>query len=363
MRNLASSFVLVAVVGCGGTSSDTGAQDSSSSGPSSTDPTTSSSTAPTTTVSTDDTSTAGPTTTVDTSESGTGDTSSSSGETGEVVLHGACPLDNRVGGFVLLREESYTTFSGSVSDGVVPASVLENIGEDGDCVLLRRNNPFCDPTCGPGTTCDFDGNCIDYPANHDVGTVDVTGLLQAVSVMPLMPTYDYFDTDLPHPAWDPLSQIQLSAAGGDYEAFELAGVGVEMIVPDPTPLELDPMAPLDVVWTAEDGPQQVRIELTIDLHGATPSKLVCTVPDTGMTTIPQGLIEQFVGLGVTGFPNVTYYRETVDSIEIEPGCVELGVRSYDQQPLTVVGHTPCTSDDECPDGQTCDIPNETCIDG
>jgi hypothetical protein len=355
-----SSILLAATLGaCGGsdpaTPDDTG---ESSTSASTGEPTTSTTTGDPPGTSSEGTTTAD-TTAVTTSEGGTAD--SSSGETGEVVTHGACELADRVGGFAILREESYTTFSGSVADAVVPVSVLENVGEDGDCVLLRRNNPFCEPACGPSETCDFDGNCIAYPANHDVGVVDITGLVQEVSVEPILPTYEYYDTSLMHPAYDEGAIVELSAAGGDYEAFGLVGVGVSMIEPALDELVLDPDADLTVEWTAAAGPAKVRVELSIDQHGSSPTKLVCESDDTGMLTVSQTLVAQFVELGVTGFPSANYFRETVDSIELAPGCVEFGVRSHAQSDLSVIGHTPCTDDLDCPDGETCDIPNETCV--
>ena len=72
-------------------------------------------------------------------------------------------------------EQTYSAFSGSVADAVVPLNVLEQVGEDGDCTLLRRNNPFCDPGCAAGETCDFDGNCLPFPVNRDVGVTLVAG--------------------------------------------------------------------------------------------------------------------------------------------------------------------------------------------
>ena len=107
--------------------------------------------------------------------------------TGGDELRGPCALADRVGGFSVAMEEIYTAFSGSVADGVVPVTVLEQVGGEGDCVLLRRNNPFCDPPCSPGQTCDFDGSCIPYPVNQDVGTVSVSGLAQAVEAGSVTP--------------------------------------------------------------------------------------------------------------------------------------------------------------------------------
>lgn len=291
-----------------------------------------------------------------------GPTDTTDGDTDEPppVLAGPCELADKVGRFDIQREELYTTLSGAVADGVVPVSVLENVGEQGGCRLLRRNNPFCDPPCGPSQTCDFDGSCIPYPLNHDVGIVTVDGMLEPVMVEPVVPTYEYFDTDLPHPAWDPGAAIELRAAGGDYEAFTLHGSGVEMIEPAGEALVLDPVADLTVEWIPGDGTGTVRVELNIDQHGITPVELWCVGEDTGSLVVPAAFIEEFVQFGVTGFPSVSYFRETVDSVQIAPGCVEFGVRARQDGALTVIGHTPCNVPEDCPPGTMCNIPIQTC---
>ncbi|MBC8069642.1 MAG: hypothetical protein IAG13_14995, partial [Deltaproteobacteria bacterium] len=51
----------------------------------------------------------------------------------------------------------------------------------------------------------------------------------------------------------------------------------------------------------------------------------------------------------------------VDSVDIEPGCVDFVVRSRDSVMVWVQGHTPCNSDPDCPKGQTCDVMNQTCV--
>lgn len=294
------------------------------------------------------------------------DTEPTSGETGttddtgEVPLRGACPLASRVGGFNLVMEDSYTAFSGAVADGVVPITVLEAVGEGGGCTLLRRNNPFCDPPCQPGTTCDFDGACIAYPQNHSVGTLEISGLVEPLTVDPVMPTYDYFSTMLMHPAFSPGSAIALAASGGDYPAFTLRGAGVAMIEPSAATLVMRDGDPLTVAWAKDGAGGRVRVELNIDQHGNTPVRLVCEAEDSGTLTIPAALVSQLIGFGISGFPSVQYYRQTVDSIELAPGCVEFVVRSHQQTLLAVEGHVPCDSPDDCPDGQVCDLPVQTC---
>lgn len=279
---------------------------------------------------------------------------------GDVELRGACALADRVGSFQVAMEADYTAFSGSVADGVVPVTILEQVGDDGTCVLLRRNNPFCDPMCTPGQTCDFDGTCVPYPANHDVGVVTVTGLVQPVMVEPLAPTFSYFDTSLMHPAFEPGAAIELSAEGGDYEAFVMHGIGVAMVVPSAKEITLNAARAVPIEWTPSGSDATLRLVMKVDQHGLTPVQLICESDDTGSMVISAEIIAQFVASGVTGFPSADYYLQTADSVDLAPGCVDFVVRSHVQTPLTVEGHTPCNGPGDCPDGQVCNVPIQTC---
>ena len=158
-----------------------------------------------------------------------------------VELAGTCALEDRFGGFLVEMYDSYSIVDGSVADGVVPISVLEQVGVEGDCKLLRRNNPFCDPPCGPDETCDFTSTCIPYPLNQDVGTVTVTGLSADVVMEPLQPGNSYFNTSLPHPAFEPGALVTLTTTGGAYDPVRLHAVGVE------------PLTILDEMWVVDSG--------------------------------------------------------------------------------------------------------------
>jgi hypothetical protein len=288
----------------------------------------------------------------------------SSGSTtggGEIDLRGACPLEDRVGSFLLAMEPEYSSFAGSVADGVVPVSVLEQVGADGDCILLRRNNPFCEPLCMPGQACDFDGTCIPYPINHDVGVVAVSGLLQPVMVEPVPPTYSYFDTSLMHPPFDPGALLELTAAGGDYEAFVLHGYGVAMVEPVADEVALSTGRAVPVEWIPTGSEATLRLVLSVDQHGLSPVALVCESADTGSLSISAELMTQFLEFGVSGFPSADYYLQTVDSVDIRPGCVEFVSRSHRQTALTVDGHTPCDAPADCPEGEMCDLMIQTCV--
>lgn len=349
--------VLAFVLGCGAP----GGSDEDTTGSADTSGPTTTMTQSTTTVGTE-TSAADTTTSMSTgseSESGSSDGSDSTGA--PVELHGRCALGDRVGGFQIDVEAAYSAFSGTVSDGVVPVTVLEEVGAEGDCLLLRRNNPFCDPLCMPGETCDFDGTCIPYPANHDVGTVTVTGLFDEVVVEPLEPTFSYFDTSLSHPPFDPGAALELTATGGDYEAFVLHGNGVAMVEPVGDELVLSTSEPVDVQWTASGATNsRLFLAVSVDQHGITPVTLVCDAPDTGSLEISADLVSQFLAFGVSGYPKADYWLQTADSVEIAPGCVEFVVRSHVQNDLSVSGHTPCNGPADCPDGEMCNMELQTC---
>lgn len=291
---------------------------------------------------------------------GSSDDSSSTG--GELELAGNCALADHVGGFVAAFEPSYSAFSGSVADGVVPLNVLEQVGEDDSCRLLRRNNPFCDPGCNAGEACDFDGNCVPYPINHDVGVVTVTGLAKPVMLEPVPPTFSYFDTMLPHPGFEPGALITVETTGGDYSPMVLHGIGVEMVVPAVDELHLDRDMPLEVAWTPGDPRTTMRLQLGVDQHGTSPLTMICSVPaDAGTLTISGELITQFLDNGISGFPSADFHFETVDSVDIEPGCVDFVVRSHEQVAVWIEGHTPCNVTEQCPDGQICDVMTQTCV--
>lgn len=279
-----------------------------------------------------------------------------------VPLAGACAMDQAFGGFDIESNPYLTQAGGAVSNGVVPISILEEVGAGGDCLLLRRNNPHCDPSCGPSETCDFDGACIPYPVQQDVGTVTVAGLFEAVEMEASSPGFSYYDVDMPHPAYAPGSLLTLRAAGGAGEPWGLYGVGV-------LPLELassdwlvDPHSDYTVAWNAPDTTVRsgVHLRFNIDQHGTTPVLLDCTFADTGQGTIPGSLLTAFTSFGVTGFPSTQIERRTVDSLALGGGCVDFEVKWGVVPTLDLEGYTPCAEDEDCPAEQTCNQTLEIC---
>ncbi len=282
-----------------------------------------------------------------------------------VGLDGTCALEDDYGGFVVEVYEDLSNVEGAVSDGVVPESVLENILEDNGCVLWRQNLAYCDGGCDAGYVCDFEGNCLPYPSNQDLGTVSIGGLGTDVAMEPVTPGYTYYDTSLAHPAFTGGELIALRMPAGTYGPVTLHGVGVE------------PLAGLGDGWFVEDGVDtiitwdpptasvvrsDIVVKVRIDLHGSTPLTLACTWEDTGSGTIPGKVMAQMVAGGVTGFPQGFIWRRTADKAEVGEGCMDLVVSSPREVEVDVANFTPCLTDEDCPKGQECDVEFQICVD-
>jgi len=285
------------------------------------------------------------------------------GDPATVPLTGECPLEDKWGEFVVANFDFYAIVDGSVSDGVVPVTILENVDEDEHCKLLKRNNPFCEPACQANETCDFDGSCIPFPAGQELGTVTVGGLHKDVLMTAVVPGYTYFDTDLPFPVFDPGVLIELRTGGGNFDPIELHGVGVETLTLTESEWVLFADQPLEFNWTPPTEAvvrSNIHVRLNIDQHGLTPIQLFCEFEDDGQAALPADLITALINYGVTGFPNATVTRRTVDSTQIGDGCVEFTVKSSAQPDIRVDGFIPCFNDMDCPDGQTCNLAIQIC---
>jgi len=280
-----------------------------------------------------------------------------------VELAGACTMDVDYGSFVVDALEDYSTVSGTVSDGVVPMTVLEEVTVVGDCRALKRNNPFCDPPCESDFTCDFDGECVPYPLTQDLGTVTITGMGDAVSMDPVSPGYTYFDTSVGHPAYEPDLLLTMNSTTSPWGALELHGVGVEQLVPTQETWLFYSGEDLAITWEPPVGlaRSHVLLRVTIDQHGTTPISLECSFDDDGEGIIPGDIVELLVSAGVTGFPNGSLVRRTVDSVVLgDAGCAEFVVSSTRNPDVRVDGYTPCHDDEDCPEGQECNEKLEIC---
>ena len=252
------------------------------------------------------------------------------------AIRGSCEASERVGAFEVVLDETYSYASGEVADGVVPSTVPIELETSGSCRMLQKNNLFCDPSCSAGQTCGNDGSCIAYPESQSVGTVTIAGLDAPVSMEPVAGSFQYFDTSLPHPAFQPGAAIALSAQGGAHDPFDLIGVGVEALEGGNPHWRVVPGVPLTVEWTAGTVAEaRVFATLNVDQHGFTPVTIVCESADTGSLEIPVALIDRLLGMGISGFPSGRVTRASVDSVSTSLGCIELAVKSARVQIVTL----------------------------
>ena len=197
-----------------------------------------------------------------------------------------------------------------------------------------------------------------------MGQVLIDGLLTEELPFDLKmdPTNNYWDTLVPYPLFEPGSEITLTAAGDTFEGFTLRGIGVEQLEIVDRYWTMEEGADLALSWTPVEGPGEIYITLNIDQHGNSPVTMFCRAEDTGNFSIAATLVDLLLNYGVSGFATANIFRRTVDSVEIEPGCVELLTFSHIRGMLDVAGHTACFSDNDCPDEQICDFLIQTCID-
>ncbi len=290
------------------------------------------------------------------------DTSDPDGDPATIPLNGACDLDRRWGGFEVEANETYSVADGTIANGVVPVAVLTEVAAEGDCRLLKRENPYCNPTCDPGFTCDFDGTCIEYPLNQDLGTVTIAGLTTPVSMDPLSTGNKYSYTELDNPAFEPGKLIQFVTGGGAYAVLTMHGVGMAPLVPTSLDWVITEGTPLALTWDAptEAVRSELFVSVNVDQHGITPVTLECTFTDDGSAEIASSVMDALLNFGVTGYPSARIQRRTVDKVMLGEGCADFTVDYELVAHVSVTGHTPCAAPGDCPEGQTCNLALQTC---
>ncbi len=276
-------------------------------------------------------------------------------------LNGACGYDDHVGTFELAQWDTpgdgFSSVTGNVSDGVIPTTILFNVASDGDCVLWQKVNPFCKQTCESDEACNHEGECIPYPINQDVGEVDIAGLTTSVTLSPDS-FNNYWDTSVEHPLYTPGEPITVAAEG----AFELRGLGVDTLLVEDADWLVQTDQDMAVTWTPGSAEARIVISFNIDQHGNSPVTMICETDDDGEASIPAELLEQLLAYGISGYASAWIRRRTADSVEVEWGCLDLLVYSHVAVDMTVEGHTPCSTDYDCPKGQHCEMKTQTCVD-
>lgn len=277
-------------------------------------------------------------------------------------LGGACETADHVGWFELAQWEDepdleFSTVTGTVQDAVIPTTILFEEQVEGQCTLWRKINPYCEDACDSDQVCTHDGECVPWPQQLDVGTVRVEGMLQDLAMEP-DGFNNYWDTNVSHPLFEPGAPIRLTSDNG----ITLRGLGVDALVVAETAWHIVRGQDLELAWTAGEAEATVLLSFNVDQHGNSPITMRCEVPDTGSYAVPGSILEALLDYGVSGYASGWMRRLTADKTSTEHGCVDLQVYSHVGTDLTVEGHTACTWDGDCPDGQRCDLETNTCVD-
>lgn len=287
------------------------------------------------------------------------------GGVSSVSLSGPCDPDQRLGGFTIAAKEDleYAYLDGSVKNGIDPVDRPELLLEEGTCRLTKRPFYVCEETCGSTRTCNQDLECQEMARGQDLGTVEIRGLEDRLSLQAQQPGNAY-SAQVPNPPVETGGVVELQTDESGYAGeVTLHGVGVERLTLVNARFVLTEGKSLTVRWDPpvnEEVKSEVSLTLTIDLHGSTPAKLTCRFEDTGEATVSSDLIDGLLAAGITGYPSVQLTRRTVDHTDVPDGCMELVVGSEREPKVAITGYTPCSSTSQCPDGQICNTPLERC---
>jgi hypothetical protein len=239
--------------------------------------------------------------------------------------------------------------------------VLQTIN---DCKLLQKINPQCAPACQPDQTCNTDGQCIPKPVNQDAGTITISGLKTEVTMSPMVPGKNYFQSiaTSDHPVFEEGDKIYLTSTKGYAGILSLHGEGVKYmeLKNDQWTLEKDKALAVSWIPPLKNKKSRIIITISVDQHGITPYRIRCNVTDSGSYTIPAKLINALMDGGIKGFPSGKITRRTADSTPVKNGCVEFTVSSSVAPKVRITDIIPCNTTGECPTGQTCNMTTHLC---
>lgn len=192
-------------------------------------------------------------------------------------------------------------------EGEAPPWELEQSA--GECGFYGvRPLQDCDPACEAGTTCTWDGACVEPTSPIDAGAITVDGLAVDLLLEPSSEWVYYGYSFEPEPddgeIFDEGDVITASAAGAQLPAFTLETRGVAPISSDlPCPIDDGYDDDLEITWTPGQDGDRVRLSLSSANHGSQFPAVICDVEDRGALTVDAALVRawQEASLPVRGW--------------------------------------------------------------
>lgn len=248
-------------------------------------------------------------------------------------------------------DDAYATLTGRFFDGPTPDVLqLELASEAGECQLLVPFAPFCNEACTPGV-CTADDECTPYPKPLGLGSLDIGGLGDALSLKPASAMQVYQAPSMPNPPCEAGTQVSATAVDHGL-ALEAECIGqLELTGPDPVPVMSG--EPVVVSWSTTGSAPSSRVLIRLDIahHGGKKGEIVCDVPDSGEFAIPEPLVTELVGLGLAGYPDISVTR-VARGVDAKHENAVLVLSSNVLRPVDT-GVASCQETSQCPDDQVC----------
>jgi hypothetical protein len=176
------------------------------------------------------------------------------------------------------------------------------VAREGDCVFYRqRELAFCDPPCEAGYFyCTADERCVPFPVHRSVGTIELAGLLQPVTIEPgEYGTYWGWEDEIDPIAdlFRPGDAITVTASGAaGVPPFSAVVGGVSDMITDigGSYVLVDGEDNL-FSWTPQGDGSTIELVLEKGWHGAPGSDVIyCTAEDAqGSIAVPASLVASF----------------------------------------------------------------------
>lgn len=189
----------------------------------------------------------------------------------------------------------------TVSNRELEADAWELEQRVGDCGYFEvRPYRACDPVCGSGFTCTWDGECVEASIPVDAGVIEVDGLAVELVLEPTSEWVYYgYDFD-PEPTdgqlFDEGAVLTAVAEGADLAAFSVEGLGVAPMDTDlECPPSLNAANDLALSWTPGSQGDTVQFTLQSGNHGGQFPALRCETEDDGALTVDAELISAWLG--------------------------------------------------------------------
>lgn len=257
---------------------------------------------------------------------------------------------------------AYTSIAGKIYTGPQLSDVESTpVVQNATCTVYKYEVRSCtSPACTTSQSCVQTNVCKENPTLVSIGEATISGIGgSTIKLSAINKNYQYAG-DITYPGFAEGDSLKLTAAGDAYPGFTISTPGVAPITLSSNSYTIGNGSPLEVKWTAGSSSinSQVKVGLNISKHGGSVGYLECATGDTGSLTIPAEYITALIGLGVSGYPQLTVTRSTRNVAAVSSGVVEFVVSALANPNLQVQGYCSCTENSDC--GSCGDTTKTTC---